>query len=199
MARTREFDMDAVLNQAMAVFWKHGYAATSMADIYAATGLKPGSLYAAFTDKETLFRRCFEAYAALFRSTLPRDRDGLDAIAAWLDTQVRLASEDPERRGCLIVNTIAERDQHSEATKALAAGRLQEIRDFFARHLAIAQARGTLAAAIDSAVEADALTGAVVAIMALGRAGADAQMIAHVAASAKARVGMPNQTIKNIN
>jgi hypothetical protein len=65
--------------------------------------------------------------------------------------------------------------------------------------LAIAQARGALAAAIDSAVEADALTGAVIAIMALGRAGADAQMIAHIAASAKARLGMPNQTIKNIN
>jgi TetR/AcrR family transcriptional regulator, transcriptional repressor for nem operon len=199
MARTREFDMETVLNQAMGVFWKHGYAAASMSDIYAATGLKPGSLYAAFTDKETLFRRCFEAYAAHFRASLPRDRSGLDAIAAWLDTQVGLASEDPERKGCLIVNTIAERDQHSEATKALATGRLQEIRDFFARQLAIAQARGSLAPEIDIAVEADALTGAVVAIMSLGRAGADSQMIAHVAASAIARLTSSNQTIKNNN
>jgi len=199
MARTREFDMDQVLTQAMGVFWKHGYAATSMADIYAATGLKPGSLYAAFTDKETLFRRCFEVYAGHFRSTLPRDRDGLDAIAAWLELQVRLASEDPERKGCLIVNTIAERDQHSEATKALATGRLQEIRDFFTRHLAIAKAKGALAPTLSGEIEADALTGAVVAIMALGRAGADSQMIAHVAASAVARLAPANQTIKNNN
>jgi TetR/AcrR family transcriptional repressor of nem operon len=191
MARTREFDMDDVLDKAMAVFWKRGYAAASMADIYDATGLKPGSLYAAFTDKETLFRRCFEAYAAHFRSTLPADREGLPAIAAWLELQAKLASEDPERKGCLIVNTVAERDLHSEATKALAAGRLQEIRDFFVRHLAIAQTKGALAAGLRTEIEADALVGAVIAIMSLGRAGADARMIANVAASAAARLAPP--------
>ena len=47
----------------MTVFWKQGFTAASMSDIYAATGLKPGNLYATFTDKHTLFRRAFEAYA----------------------------------------------------------------------------------------------------------------------------------------
>ena len=66
-----------MLAKATEVFWRRGYAATAMSDVYEATGLKPGSLYAAFKDKEELFRRCFEAYAAFFRRTLPTDRAGV--------------------------------------------------------------------------------------------------------------------------
>src|SRR6188508_1544575 len=98
MARPREFDVDDVLLKATAVFWRRGFAATSMSDLYEATGLKPGSLYAAFKDKDHLFRRCFEAYAAFFRQTLPTDCSGVAAIEAWLALQARLAAEDPERK-----------------------------------------------------------------------------------------------------
>ncbi len=184
MARTREFKIDDVLNQAMEAFWKRGYAATSMADIYDATGLKPGSLYAAFKDKEELFRRCFETYASHFRATLPQDRSGLAAIEAWLMLQAKLAADDPERKGCLIINTVTERDIHSAATRALASGRLQEIRDFFTRHLALAVAAGEVQKNVAVEVHADALLGAVVGIMALGRAGADKRLIDNVARAA---------------
>ncbi len=187
MARPREFQVDEVLLKATAVFWRRGYAATAMSDLYEATGLKPGSLYAAFKDKEELFRRCFDAYAAFFRRTLPTDRSGVAAIEAWLALQARLAAEDPERKGCLIVNTLAEREVHSEATRALASGRLQEIRDFFVRHLSLAVSRGELPEAFETEAAADALVGAVIGIMALGRAGADRLMIEHVAQAATAR------------
>ena len=176
--------MDDVLERATQVFWRRGYAATSMSDIYEATGLKPGSLYAAFRDKEELFRRCFEHYAAFFRRTLPTDRVGLEAIATWLKLQARLATDDPDRKGCLIINTVTEREIHSEAAKALAAGRLQEIRDFFTRHLTVAVAHGQLAQTLPIERHADALLGAVVSIMALGRAGADKRVIDHVARAA---------------
>ncbi len=76
MARPKEYAVDEVLAKAMTVFWRQGYAATSMADLYAATGLKPGNLYATFTDKETLFRRAFEAYVEHFRATLPAGSTG---------------------------------------------------------------------------------------------------------------------------
>jgi TetR/AcrR family transcriptional regulator, transcriptional repressor for nem operon len=103
MARPREFDMNQVLNQAMRLFWRKGYVATSMSDIYAVTGLKPGNLYAAFRDKEGLFQQAFEHYAAFFRSTLPHDKTGRPAIEAWLRLQAKLASEDQDRAGCLII------------------------------------------------------------------------------------------------
>ena len=186
MGRRREFQIDEVLAKATEVFWRRGYAATAMSDVYEATGLKPGSLYAAFKDKEELFRRCFEAYAELFRATLPADRAGLGAITSWLALQARLAADDPDRKGCLIVNTLAEREVHSEATRALASGRLQEIRDFFVHHLSLAVAQDELPATVAVGPAADALVGAVIGIMALGRAGADRRMIENVARSAAA-------------
>jgi TetR/AcrR family transcriptional repressor of nem operon len=186
MGRPRAYDTGEVLKAAMAVFWQKGYAATSMSDIYAATGLKPGNLYAAFTDKETLFARAFAAYAEDFRATLPTDVEGRAAIEAWVAVQARLATGDPDRKGCLIINTIAEREVHSPANRALAAARLEEIGAFFRRHLAIAQARGELAAGADLAVQEAALTGAVVAIMTLARGGVPVAMIEGVAAQALA-------------
>ncbi len=184
MARTREFDTDKVLADVMRVFWRKGYTATAMSDIYAATGLKPGSIYAAFGDKEGLFRHAFEHYAGFFRSTLPTDRTGIPAIEAWIMLQARLASDDPDRAGCLIVNTVAEREAHSAATQALAQGRMREIRDFFVRNLLAAIQAGDLAADTDIDLRADALVGAVVSIMTLGRAGADQLTIARVAEAA---------------
>jgi TetR/AcrR family transcriptional repressor of nem operon len=184
MARTREFDLSTTLDQAMRVFWRKGYAATSMSDIYAATGLKPGSVYAAFKDKEGLFQQVFDHYAGFFRATLPTDSQGVAAIRAWIVLQARLASEDKDRAGCLIVNTVAEREAHSPATQAMARGRMREIRDFFVRHLMIAVQAGELARDTDIDLRADALVGAVVSIMTLGRAGADTATIRHVADAA---------------
>ena len=142
MARPRTYDPELVLKNAMTVFWKQGFTAASMSDIYAATGLKPGNLYATFTDKHTLFRRAFETYAQQFRATLPLDVFGLDAIRAWIEVQARLAIDDPERKGCLIVNTTIEREAHDPETRAMAAARMDEITAFFRDNLAIARDRG---------------------------------------------------------
>lgn len=184
MARTREFDLTTTLDQAMRVFWRKGYAATSMSDIYAATGLKPGSVYAAFKDKEGLFQQAFEHYAGFFRATLPKDREGLAAIRAWVMLQAKLASEDSDRAGCLIINTVAEREAHSPATQAMAHGRMREIRDFFVRQLVLAVRAGELSSDTEIDYRADALVGTVVGIMTLGRAGADAVTIRNVATAA---------------
>lgn len=184
MARPREYDTKAVLARAMEAFWRRGYAATAMSDIYEATGLKPGSVYGAFGDKDGLFRAAFEAYAEHFRATLPTALRGRAAIEAWLRVQVDLAAEDPERRGCLIINTVLERDLHPPATQALAQGRLKEIRDFFLRELAQGMAEGSIPRELAIDAQADALMGAVVSIMSLGRAGLDRRTIANVAEAA---------------
>lgn len=58
--RPRSFDPDAVLDKARAVFWNLGYAATSLDDLAAATGLNRPSLYAAFGDKHALYMAALE-------------------------------------------------------------------------------------------------------------------------------------------
>lgn len=181
MARPRGYDPDDVLKNAMTVFWKRGFTAASMTDIYAATGLKPGNLYATFTDKHTLFRRAFETYAAHFRSTLPRNEDGLAAIRTWLQVQARLATEDPERKGCLIVNTTLERDAHDADTQAMVNARMAEITAFFQDNLAVARDRREIPPGTAIDLLAAALTGAVVAIMSLARGNAPVKTVQAVA------------------
>ncbi|MCZ7153843.1 TetR/AcrR family transcriptional regulator, partial [Salmonella enterica] len=57
MAGVRQFDEGLALDKALALFWQKGYAATSMQELAAATGVQRGSLYNAYGDKETLFLR----------------------------------------------------------------------------------------------------------------------------------------------
>ena len=57
VGRPREFDEATVLVAAMEAFWRHGYEATSLADLCRYTGLNKGSLYQAFGDKHQLFMK----------------------------------------------------------------------------------------------------------------------------------------------
>ena len=61
--RPREFDVDAALDRAVEVFWRHGYEGTSLHDLTEAMGINRPSLYAAFGNKEALFRRAVARYA----------------------------------------------------------------------------------------------------------------------------------------
>ena len=54
--RPRAYDPETALSQAMAVFWDAGYAATSLDDLSAATGMNRPSLYGAFGDKHALYQ-----------------------------------------------------------------------------------------------------------------------------------------------
>ena len=64
MGRPREFDTDAALEKAMRLFWAKGYEGTSVADLTETLGIGRPSLYAAFGDKQSLFRAALERYAA---------------------------------------------------------------------------------------------------------------------------------------
>jgi AcrR family transcriptional regulator len=61
--RPREFDLDRTLDRAVRVFWRQGYEGTAIADLTAALGINRPSLYAAFGNKESLFRRVLERYS----------------------------------------------------------------------------------------------------------------------------------------
>lgn len=62
MGRPREFDIDHALEQALHLFWRKGYEGTSITDLTEAIGITKPSLYAAFGNKEELFRKAFDRY-----------------------------------------------------------------------------------------------------------------------------------------
>src|SRR5215218_9208155 len=64
--RPRSFDRDAALEQAVRLFWRKGFEATSMADLTAAMGIGAPSLYAAFGSKEALYAEALSYYQERF-------------------------------------------------------------------------------------------------------------------------------------
>ena len=62
LGRPRSFDIDRALDGALHVFWRKGYEGTSLSDLTKAVGVNRPSLYAAFGDKEALFRKALDRY-----------------------------------------------------------------------------------------------------------------------------------------
>src|ERR1700733_5824403 len=62
MGRPKNFSREEVLEKAMPVFWKHGFADTSLQDLERATGGNKSGLYTEFRDKEDLFVACLCHY-----------------------------------------------------------------------------------------------------------------------------------------
>src|SRR5713101_4688267 len=87
MPRPTSFDEDAVLDQAVQLFWERGYEGTSLADLETHIGLGRQSLYNAFGDKQTLFLKALERYQrAVMEKVLAHlnaSGAGLDAIRAF--------------------------------------------------------------------------------------------------------------------
>ena len=62
LGRPRAFDAEKALNCAMQVFWRKGYLGTSLSDLTDAMGIERPSLYAAFGNKKSLFRKALDRY-----------------------------------------------------------------------------------------------------------------------------------------
>jgi len=108
--RPRSFDPDEVLDKARAVFWNLGYAATSLDDLAAATGLNRPSLYAAFGDKHALYlaalrRSAAEATAAL-GAALQAEAPLRTVLAIIFDRTVDIYRRgEAGQRGCFLIGT----------------------------------------------------------------------------------------------
>ena len=79
--RPRAFEPETALAQAMDVFWRDGFAATSLDDVSAATGLNRPSLYGAFGDKRALYLQAYGQYRKRVNETFAADVRGARAAA----------------------------------------------------------------------------------------------------------------------
>jgi AcrR family transcriptional regulator len=106
IGRPRAFDIEKALEQALQVFWHKGYEGTSLSDLTEAMGINRPSLYAAFGNKEALFRKALDRYidgpAGYFRKAL--EEPTARAVAERLLREaVDLLTDPRSPGGCLIV------------------------------------------------------------------------------------------------
>ncbi|GAA3244058.1 TetR/AcrR family transcriptional regulator [Streptomyces sp. NPDC057386] len=117
MARTKEFDPDAVLRSALELFWERGYEATSMADLVQHLGIGRASIYATYGNKRDLYLKALDRYGELHCTPLTRELSepgpALPAVRAVVRRFAAEAADDTCRaRGCLVTNTAAELAPH---------------------------------------------------------------------------------------
>lgn len=127
--RPRGFDRDQALQTAMRLFWAKGYADTSMADLTAALGISSPSLYAAFGDKQALFREAVRLYETTEGARLWAPMQDPTLTARQAVEALLLATADAGRRpdaptGCLVVLSGA----HPDVLPQAACAELAEIR-----------------------------------------------------------------------
>jgi TetR/AcrR family transcriptional regulator, transcriptional repressor for nem operon len=121
MVGTRQFDEDAMLEVALKTFWQNGFAATSMIDVAAATGVQRGSLYNAYGDKERLFLLAFERYSSHFLDFVRQALSNPDpavALTTLFTGAIAHMSEGAPSRGCLSTKTALELPRAGKAIEA---------------------------------------------------------------------------------
>lgn len=152
--RPKVFDREATLDKAMALFWQHGYEATSLSHLVEATGAKAPTLYAEFTNKEGLFRAVLERYIARFadkqEALLFRDdKSILEALNDYLSAAVNCFTSKDTPAGCFLVTTSAALAPSSEQIATTIKARHQQQEQTLARFLQIRQRNGELLAGCD--------------------------------------------------
>ncbi len=147
--RPPEFDRTAALEAATELFWEHGYEATSISALTRAMGIRPGSLYAAFGDKKSLFKEVVEAYThlpagAFVGLALAEEGTAREAFARILREAAQHYARPGQPAGCLVISaTTNVTEQSAEVAEYLRGLREANLRGFEAR-LAKARRDGEL-------------------------------------------------------
>lgn len=140
VGRPREFDTSEMLEVVTKAFWDEGYAATSLSDLMDVTGLKKGSLYAAYGDKHTLFLKCLKNYLGNQRQKMEAHfasaGDPITKLGEWLSQATRSkVSQCPTSPapaspcGCFAINSMCELGPHDTDVKALLDQHFQSVED----------------------------------------------------------------------
>ncbi|MEV4603192.1 TetR/AcrR family transcriptional regulator [Amycolatopsis sp. NPDC049253] len=173
MGRVRQFDPDVAVEQAMQVFWRQGYAATTPQDLVDALGIGKGSLYHAFGSKHGVFERALRRYrdrqAQRLVDALGEPGPVKERLRRALRELVEMDLADPDRRGCLAVNTAAELGGGDAAAAGSVAWMFDHDEEAFRSVVEEGQQAGELAPGRDSRAVASMLLTTVVGLRVLSR------------------------------
>jgi AcrR family transcriptional regulator len=107
VGRPKKFDRESVLEKALPIFWRHGFADASLQELERATGVNKSGLYSEFKGKEDLFVQSLRYYVDNLElgPMLAREPLGWDNIERFLKARYRNGQG---LKGCFAVNSMRE-------------------------------------------------------------------------------------------
>ncbi len=122
MGRNKAFDESEALGQAMRLFWRQGYANTSLKQLLAEMNMLNGSFYHCFKDKKTVYLKALTHYNQEItinrQKALMRHDNFANGIRALFSEIFKTLEETNEPNGCLIVNSMVNEVLCEEELKA---------------------------------------------------------------------------------
>ena len=133
-----QFNREEIIDRAIELFWSHGFSGSSMQQVVGATGLKPGSIYYSFGNKEALFKEALERYAQKGMSRIQRILEEEPSVELGICKHLeRFVEEATDRnfKSCFLVKTQLELAGEGNELYRHAATKLAEIEHLFQRYL----------------------------------------------------------------
>ncbi|MDD2658047.1 MAG: TetR/AcrR family transcriptional regulator [Candidatus Pacebacteria bacterium] len=186
--RPRLLDREHALEVALQLFWRYGYEGTSIAELTAAMGITPPSLYAAFGSKDALYRAALDRYEASYGGyaarALTEEPRVRDAVARMFREAVAVYAAGREPLGCMLAaGAVMCAPEHKDVTADLARRRsavIAMIKDRFDRAVADEE----LAPSTDTAALAAFCAAVIQGLSIQARDGTDRGLLEAVAATA---------------
>jgi len=175
MARPLAFDPQEKLHQAMLLFWRKGYEATSVQDLVDALQINRFSLYNTFGDKEALFAQVIKHYRRTvfgrLESQLQPASDGLPRLFGYLEALKEGLRRQPGPWGCLLQNATMEQGDFKPAIQSLIDEFVTVLHGHVLAILVAAKAQGQLRGEQSAEVLADFVTTQIQGMILMSRTG----------------------------
>ena len=152
--RPPAFDHDEALEKALQLFWQHGYEGTSMAELMQAMGMNKPSIYAAFGNKEELFRKALQRYLngpVAYAAEALQEPTARQVVEKFLTESVMLLASQKMPKGCLLVQAALSCGQGSALIQQELTAQRQRFEGALRQRFEQARADGDLAADTDPA------------------------------------------------
>lgn len=177
MGRPKGYDADDLVDRAMKVFWRRGFAGTSTADLVQDLGVNKFSLYAEFGSKQALYEAALGRYdrdiVTGHFGRLESPAAGLDDIRAVVDFFAQSGRRPGSDAGCFMCNSATERGADDPGTHAAVGAFFDRLRAACGLALQNARARGEVASGVNVDDEAAWITTTLIGLFVLMRAQAD--------------------------
>lgn len=182
MGRTREFDKDTALRNAMQVFWAKGYEGSSVQDLLTAMDIRRKSMYDTYGNKDALFKEALRLYIddvnREITSLLDRGLPPRESIRALL---LLILKNDSRYTGCMIVNIAVEQTPSDLDTLDMLSKEYELIRSVFEQLIKDGKKTGDITSDLAPVPMSESLLAAWAGMRVLARAFKDKEMLIRIA------------------